>query len=115
MAKISLNLSVEEKRQEVDPSHSTLSISRQCQLLELPRSSYYYQPATESEFNLKLMKMMDEQSLISPSFGSRMVVDWFCNQELEVNRKRIQRLMKLMNLEAVVPRKTKGWRKTNKE
>ena len=99
----------------MDPSHSSLSISRQCQLLELPRSSYYYQPATESEFNLKLMRMMDKQSLISPSFGSRMYVDWFCNQGIEVNRKRIQRLMKLMNLEAVIPRKTKGWRRTNKE
>lgn len=53
----------------VEPSHPQLSVRRQCELLGLPRASYYYQPAGESEFNLHLMRLIDEQYLKTPFYG----------------------------------------------
>ena len=53
--------SLEEKRREIGPDHRQVSIERQCELLGLPRSSYYYVPLPESEENLRLMRLLDEQ------------------------------------------------------
>jgi putative transposase len=53
--------SIEEKRALIEPEHPDMSIARQCELLELARSSYYYQPMPESEENLLLMRLLDEQ------------------------------------------------------
>jgi putative transposase len=82
-----------------------LSVRRQCELLGLPRSTYYYEPATESPENLALMRRIDEQYLKTPFFGSRRMADWLSRWGLPVNRKRVQRLMRLMGIEAVYPRK----------
>jgi putative transposase len=49
----------------IDPTHRALSIRRQCELLGLNRSSFYYQPATETEMNLQLMRLIDEHSVLS--------------------------------------------------
>ena len=49
------------KRVMVEPEHPTLSLRRQCDLVGLPRSTYYYEPATESTENLLLMRLIDEQ------------------------------------------------------
>jgi putative transposase len=76
---------------------------RQCQLIGLPRSSYYYQPATESEENLKLMRLIDEQHTEIPFYGSRKMTAWLKQQKFNVNRKRVVRLMRLMCIEAVYP------------
>jgi len=92
------------KRTLIDPNHSTLSIARQCELVGLSRSSYYYAPADESEENLRLMRMIDEQYLKAPFYGTRRMTAWLRLQGYRVNRKRIQRLMGLMGLEAVGPK-----------
>ncbi len=74
---------------------------RQCELLGLGRSSYYYEPVPESAANLKLMRQIDELYLARPYYGSRRMSVWLREQGQEVNRKRVQRLMRRMGLEAI--------------
>jgi putative transposase len=82
-----------------------LTVCRQCELLGLPRSSYYYEPATESAENLRLMRLIDEQYLQCPFYGSRRMTVWLKEDQHEaVNRKRIQRLLRLMRLEVLYPK-----------
>jgi putative transposase len=81
-----------------------LSIRRQCELLELNRASWYYEPVPESAENLAWMRRIDEQYLATPFFGSRQMTAWFQRQGLALNRKRVQRLMRLMSLEAIYPK-----------
>jgi putative transposase len=88
----------------VEEGHPQLSICRQCELLGLARASYYYEPATESEENLRLMRLIDEQYTAQPVYGSRRMAVWLQGQGHEVNRKRVQRLMRLMGLEAIYPK-----------
>jgi putative transposase len=83
----------------IEPTHDALSLRRQCELLGMARGSWYYEPAGETKQNLKLMRRIDELYLQRPYFGSRRVGD-----ELKVNRKRVQRLMRLMGLEAIYPK-----------
>ncbi|MFA9462644.1 IS3 family transposase [Thiohalorhabdus methylotrophus] len=90
-------------RWQIEPAHPQLSIQRQCALLGLPRSTYYYQPAGESAENLALMRLIDRQYLETPFYGSRQMTAWLRRQGYAVNRKRVQRLMGLMGLQATVP------------
>jgi putative transposase len=83
----------------IDVDHPQLSVRRQCELLGLERSTFYYQPCTESAENLKWMQAIDRLYLQRPYFGSRRIAD-----ELAINRKRAQRLMRLMGLEAIHPK-----------
>lgn len=76
-----------------------LSVRRQCELLGLNRSSWYYEPAGETAENLALMRRIDEVYLARPFLGSRKIAE-----ALGVNRKRVQRLMRVMGLEAVYPK-----------
>jgi putative transposase len=85
-------------------SHPQLSIGRQCELLGLCRSSFYYEPATETREDLRLMRLLDEQYTAQPVYGSRRMTAWLRRQGHPVNRKRVQRLLRLMGLEAVYPR-----------
>ena len=79
----------------------------QCELLSLPRSTYYYEPAPESDENLSLMRLIDEQYLETPFFGSRRMTDYLVSEGYAVNRKRVQRLMRIMGVEGLSPgRKT---------
>ncbi len=87
----------------IDSSSSQLSIRRQCELLGLNRSSYYYEPAKETIENLQLMRRIDEQYLKTPFFGSRRMAIVLTGEGEGVNRKRIRRLMGLMDLEAIHP------------
>jgi putative transposase len=73
-------------------------------LLGLNRSSLYYEPAPETPENLRLMRLIDEQYLACPFYGSRRMTEWLTRQGEEVNRKRVQRLMRLMGLEAIYPK-----------
>jgi len=82
-----------------------LSIRRQCGLLKLHRSSYYRSPGGESEENLKLMRLIDEEYLRHPFFGTRKMRDYLVQLGHGVNRKRVRRLMQLMGLESIAPRK----------
>ena len=92
------------KRSLVEWDHEDLSVRRQCELLGLNRSTLYYQGIGESEENLQLMRRIDEQYMRRPILGSRRMRDWLETQEIFVNRKRIQRLMQLMGLEAIYPK-----------
>jgi len=94
----------ELKRSLVEIDHPQLSVRRQCQLLGLCRSSLYYEPATETAENLNLMKLIDKQYTDRPFFGSRKMTVWLQDEGHEVNRKRVQRLMRLMGLEAIYPK-----------
>jgi putative transposase len=82
-----------------------LSLRRQCELLGLNRSSYYYQPAPESPLNLTLMRLIDEQYLRTPFYGYLKMTEYLCQKkEYQVNHKRVYRLMNQMGLRAVAPR-----------
>ena len=93
------------KRAMVESDNQDLSIRRQCDLLELSRSSYYRSPVFETDENLKLMRMIDEEYTRHPFFGSRKIRDVLFRKGFKVNRKRVQRLMRLMGLESIAPRK----------
>ena len=77
--------SAEVKRRCIEPHHQHLSVSRQCELVGLARSSWYYEPAGESPENLALMRRIDELYIKRPFFGTRKVCEQFA-----VNRKRAQ-------------------------
>ena len=95
---------MEVKRRWIDPNHSCFSVVRQCELVDLPRSSYYYTPmAAESAENLKLMRQIDELYLQRPFFGYRRITGWLEDLGWMVNEKRVLRLMRLMGLQAVLP------------
>lgn len=98
------DFSLEDKRRLVDASQSSPSISRQCQLLGLSRSSYYYEVRGESEENLKLMNLLDEQYTKAPFYGSPRMTAWLRREGYQVNHKRIERLMSLMGIEALRPK-----------
>jgi putative transposase len=93
-------------RERIDRQHADLSIRRQCAVLGLPRSTYYYREALESEENLWLMREMDRQYTAFPFYGSRRWSAHFLYWHRRVvNRKRVRRLMRQLGLEAVYPRK----------
>jgi hypothetical protein len=73
-----------------------IPVSRQCDLLDLSRSSFYYLPTGEDEYNLMLLRLIDEQFTKTPFYGVRRMKAWLKRQGHQVNRKRIQRLMRLM-------------------
>ncbi len=87
----------------MDWSHETLSVRQQCDLLGLNRSTAYYTPAEETEVNLCLMRRIDEQYLKTPCYGSRRMTAWLAREGFDVNRKRVQWLMRLMGIEAIYP------------
>jgi putative transposase len=95
---------VEEKRAMIQADHPHLSISRQCELVGLSRSVFYYQPAKASEENLRLMQLIDEIYLKYPFYGTRRMCAVLKEQGHEVNRKRIKRLYQLMGLQAIGPK-----------
>ena len=78
--------------------HEQLSVRRQCELLGLSRSTLYYHGVGDSEENLRLMRLIDEQYLRRPFYGSRRMTVWLQSQKWKVNRKRVQRLMRRMGL-----------------
>jgi putative transposase len=89
----------------VDWDDALLSVRRQCELLGLHRATAYYKPVGETDENLCLMRRIDEQYLQTPFFGSRRMADCLTHEGgLIVNRKRVQRLMRLMDIEAIYPR-----------
>lgn len=105
--KKNLAASHEDRRGLVDPDHPELSIRRQCELLGVSRSSCYYEPRPERQENLDLMRRIDEICLNHPDYGSRRIAACLSSEGRPVNRKRVQRLMRLMGLESVYPRPRK--------
>jgi putative transposase len=84
--------------------HSSLSIARQCQLLSINRSSFYYQPQPPEVEELELLKLLDAQYLETPFYGSCKMTKFLREQGYCINRKRVQRLMRQLGLEAVYPK-----------
>jgi len=91
-------------RSLVAADHAELSVRRQCELLGLSRASLYYEPVPETADNLRLMRLIDEEYMAHPFLGSRRMTRWLMEQGEAVNRKRVQRLMQLMGLEAIYPK-----------
>jgi putative transposase len=96
--------SAEDRRTLVEVDHPDLSIRRQCALLGLNRSTLYYEPTGETPEDLRLMRLIDEQYTACPFYGSRRMTAWLDQRGEEVNRKRVQRLMRTMGLEAIDPK-----------
>lgn len=88
----------------LDPAAGELSLSRQCRLLNISRSSFYYRPKPIKPQDLKLMRLIDEQYLKTPSCGSRSMRNHLRRLGYKINRKRVQRLMRLMGLQAIYPK-----------
>ncbi len=88
----------------IEPENSMISISRQCELLDFPRSSYYYRSAQDSGCNLLLMRLIDEQFTKAPFYGVRRMTEWLRRHGHQVNPKRVRRLMRMMGIEAVYPK-----------
>ena len=99
-----MDYSTDQKRLLVEPGHAEISVRRQCDLLGVNRSGLYYQPVGESEENLLLMRLIDEEYTRHPFYGSRRRTVWLCEQGQEVNRKRVSRLMEVMGIEALYPK-----------
>ena len=81
--------------------HKFLSVVRQCALLDISRSSLYYQPVGVSREDEELMKLTDRQYLATIFYGSRRMTVWLRRIGHQVNRKRVQRLMRTMGLQAI--------------
>jgi len=100
-------MSVSEKRVCIQPETPGLSIVRQCELLSLPRSSYYrpvYEPSKISQEDLELMRLIDEEYMRHPFYGSRKIRIYLKRQGYRVNRKRVQRLMRKMGIQSLAPK-----------
>jgi putative transposase len=93
-----------EKRALIEPEHPEVSIVRQCELLDLARSSYYYQPEPESGETVQLMHLLDEQYTRTPFYGILKMTAWLHTEGYAVNHKRVARLLRLMGLEALYPK-----------
>ena len=82
-----------------------LPVTRQCALLDLPRSSFYHLPKPVTDEELELMRLIDRCHLKHPYYGSRRIRDWLEDEGHRVNRKRVQRLMRTMSLAALYPKR----------
>jgi putative transposase len=108
---------VKEKKAMIDMNHPLLSITRQCKLINLSRASYYraidVDMVTDTPETLELMRLIDEEYTRHPFYGSRKLRDYLRRQGHTVNRKRVQRLMRIMGLVSVAPKPNTS--KKNKE
>ena len=94
-------MSSERRRQMVEKGHPQLSVTKQCRLLGLKRSTYYYQAKGESPYNQELMRRIDKQFLETPFYGTRQMKRHLVNMGYIVGRRRVKRLMRKMGLAAV--------------
>lgn len=94
-------MSHSRRKEMVEPDHPGLSITEQCGLLRMSRSSWYYESQGENPLNLTLMRLIDEQFLETPYYGARQMARHLRRQGYCVNRKRIRRLMERMGLSAI--------------
>lgn len=92
-------------RDQIEPCHTQISIRQQCDLLGICRSGYYYEPCPETEENLALMRRLDELHMEYVTYGSRRLLILVQREGWAVNRKRVVRLLQLMGIEAIYPRR----------
>lgn len=95
---------LKERQQMVDKHYAVLSLSRQCDLLEIHRSGLYYSPVPECAENLMLMRLIDEQYYKTPFYGLRKVTAWLKSLGHHVNKKRVKRLMDLVGWQTIFRR-----------
>ena len=97
-------MSAPDRRAMIDPAKDDLSVRRQCELLQLPRSGVYRRKSEASADDLALMRRIDELHLKLPFYGSRRMTFELNGEGHVINRKRVQRLMRVMGIVALVPR-----------
>jgi putative transposase len=97
-------MSLDRRRQMIEPEHPRLSIVRQCELVSISRSGFYHRPAGETALNLELMRLVDAQFLETPWYGSRQMVRHLRREGYVIGRKRIRRLMAKMGLTPIYQR-----------
>ena len=93
-----------ELRKLVDHDHPELTVSRQCELLGLPRSTLYYKPVQVSESSLRIMARIDSLYLEDPTAGSRRMVQYLARDDIPISRDRVRNLMRRMGLRAIYQR-----------
>ena len=89
----------------VEPGNLRISVTRQCELLCISRSSYYYKERPPSEKDLTQMRLIDEEYTRHPFYGTRRLSDWLGGQGEPAGRERVGRLMRILGLEAIYPKK----------
>lgn len=99
----SIDLSV--RRSMIEPGNKHISMNQQCSLLDISRSGYYYKPIGESSLNLEIMGLLDRQYTKTPFYGVERMHHYINSLDYQINIKRIRRLLRLMGLEAIYPKK----------
>ena len=99
-----LRQSTSDRRRLTDKKHPKISIKRQCELLQVSKGALYYKPKPLDAYTLTLMDLLDEQHTKTPFYGSRRLTAYLNTKGYLVNRKRVQRLMQLMRIEAIYPK-----------
>ena len=94
-------MSRDVRKAMIDPDHPELSLSRQCRLVAISRSSLYYRLRPANEGTLALMRRIDEIYLACPFYGSRQIMRQLHRDGHQVGRHRVRRLMRLMGLQAI--------------
>ena len=97
-------MSMPDRRAKLDRAHGVLSIRHQCRLLGLSRSGVYRTPLPANDDDLKLMRRIDELFTERPFLGSRRIARMLSEEGATINRKRVQRLMRKMGIEALGPK-----------
>jgi len=95
----------------IDSDYKHLSVVKQCNLLQIHRSGLYYVPTPESEENLRIMRLFDEQYLTTPFYGSRKLTRWLRKKNFKINPKRVKRLMDLMGWQTLYRKPNTSWKK----
>ena len=99
-----MRLSISDRKHLIEKNHPKISINRQCELLQISKGAVYYKPKPLDSYTVLLMDLIDEQHTKTPFYGSRRLTVILRRQGYEVNRKRVQRLMRLMRIEAIYPK-----------
>ena len=97
-------MSLERRRQMIEPEHPSLSVVRQCELVSISRCGFYHRPQGETPLNLELMRLIDAQFLETPWYGSRQMARHLRREGYVVGRKRVRRLMAKMGLAPIYQR-----------
>lgn len=97
-------MTVAARRSLIDPQDAVLPVSRQCALLALSRSTWYYRSCADDTEDMALMRALDEQYTATPFYGVRRMTHALRQQGYEINPKRVRRLMHLLGLEALYPK-----------
>ena len=108
-----MNYSTHEKQQCIEPKYEKLTIEKQCELVGISRSGYYYKPQTLNQETLSLINIVDKTYTEYPFFGTRKMASYLAKDGYEIGRKRIRKIYELLGLEAVYPKPKMS--KKNKE